>query len=90
MFSIKIADKPGTKGAKQLVRIHKVWLPENSMQLKIVTSKIEQNRFNEDDDNLIYLGSIPENTQFSSNPETCYYVFLLSLSYLSMAHFHDT
>ena len=58
-------------------------------------SKIERNKskwvhFNEDDDNLIYLGSMnPENTSFSSDPETCYYFFLLRWSYLSTAHFHD-
>ena len=39
---------------------------------------------------LIYLGSMnPENTSFSSDPETCYYIFLLSRSYLSTTHFHD-
>ena len=31
----------------------------------------------------------PENTSFSSDPETFYYIFQLSQSYLSMAHFHD-
>ena len=47
------------------------------------------NHFNEDDDNLIYLGSMnPENISFSSDPETCYYIFLLSQTYLSTAHFH--
>ena len=40
----------------------------------------EDNHFNEDDDNLIYLGSMnPENTLFSSHPETCYYMFLLNI-----------
>ena len=36
----------------------------------------KDNNFNEDDDNLIYLGSMnPENASFSSDPETCYYIF---------------
>ena len=40
--------------------------------------------------NLIYLGSMnPEYTAFSSDPETCYYIFLLSRSYLSTENFHD-
>ena len=30
-----------------------------------------------------------ENTSFSSDPETYYYIFLLSQSYLPTAHFHD-
>ena len=50
----------------------------------------KDNHFNEDDDNVIYLGSMNlENTSFSCNPETCYYIVLLSRSYLSTAHFHD-
>ena len=51
----------------------------------------KDNHLNEDDDNLIYLGSMnPENTPFSSDPETYYYIFFLfSRSYLSTAHFHD-
>ena len=50
----------------------------------------KDNLLNEDDDNLIYLGSMnPENTSFSSDPQTCYYIFLLSRSYLSSVHFHD-
>ena len=31
----------------------------------------------------------PENASCSSDPETCYYMFLLSGSYLSTAHFRD-
>ena len=51
----------------------------------------QDNPFNEDDDNLIYLGSMnPENTSFQYDPETCYYIFLLSRSYyprrISMTH----
>ena len=36
----------------------------------------KDNHFNEADDNLIHLGSMnPENTQLSSDPESCYYIF---------------
>ena len=50
----------------------------------------KDNHFNRDDDNLIYLGSMnPENTLFPFDPETCYYIILLSRSYLFPAHFHD-
>ena len=57
------------------------------MKIKVIKTII----FYEDDDNLIYLGSMnPENTSFSSDTETRYYIFLLNWSYLSTAHFHDS
>ena len=46
----------------------------------------KDNHFNEDGDNLIYLGSMnPENTSFSSDPETCYYIFprRISMTHIS-------
>ena len=63
---------------------------ETSIRIQNKTKLIH---VNEDDDNLIYLGSInPENTSPDpeTDPVTCHYILMLSRSYLSMAHFHDT
>ena len=52
----------------------------------------KDNNFNEDDDNLIFGSMNPEYTRFSSDPETCYYIFffcLVGLIYpqrISMTH----